>query len=177
MLRKPVPIVFGLVLLTLIGSSISCVRKIKAPPLVEAPSIESPAIAQFLGSGFLLIDDVRDLPPPVLQSFTEPGGSRLIIANPGEDFEDTDFITDRNRPRMRLIFAGVSSDDKCFVHYVHGGRGTSFRLDLFRVSSNHMEPVWKGYCLGPAANLEELRSWLATGRCHAPGLPLADVLR
>jgi hypothetical protein len=172
--RKPALAAVGLVLLTLIGISIAYLRSAKAPPLGEAPSIEYPSekvsqstIRQFLSGRFSLIEDVRNLPPPVLRGFTEAGGSRLVIANPADDFESTDVIYDSSRPRKRLIFAGVS-DDRCFVHYEQGGIGHSYILHLFRVSSNSMRPVWKGYCPGRAANLEELRSWLAEARCLHP---------
>jgi hypothetical protein len=171
MRRKAALIAFGLVLLTLIGVSIVYLRSSKAGPLGEAPSIEYPSektsqatIGQFLAGPFSLIDDVRNLPPPVLRGFTEAGGSRLVIANPGEDFEATDFIYDSSRPRKRLIFAGVSGD-RCFVHYEQGGIAHSYVLRLFRVSSNSMKPVWLSFCPGRAANLEELRLWLADGRC------------
>jgi hypothetical protein len=174
MRRKAALIAFGLVLLTLIGVSIVYSRSSKAPPLGEAPSIEYPlekisqsTIGQFLAGPFSLIDDVRNLPPPIVRGFTETGGSRLVIANPGEDFEATDFIHDSSRPRKRLIFAGVSGG-RCFVYYEEGGLGHSYVLHLFRVSSNSMKPVWKSYCPGRAANLEELRSWLANGRCSQP---------
>ncbi len=174
MLRKSSLVAFVcLGLFAVVGGSIAYLRKSKSRPLGEAPSIEYPsekmaesATRQFLEGNFTLIKNVRDLPPPVVRGFTEAGGSRLVIANPGEDFQATDVIYDSTQPRKRLIFAGVSGE-KCFVYYEQGGIGLSDTLHLFHVNSNSMKPVWKGHCPGRAANLEQLRSWLEDGRCAA----------
>jgi hypothetical protein len=60
----------------------------------------------FLAGDFTNVHDMRQLPGPVLQAYTERGGSRLVMANPGERFEATDVIRDSSLPRKRLIFAG-----------------------------------------------------------------------
>jgi hypothetical protein len=161
-------------LFAVVSGSIAYLRKSKSLPLGEAPSIEYPsekiaesARQQFLEGSFTLIHNVRNLPPPVLRGFTEAGGSRLVIANPGEDFQSTDVIYDSSQPRKRLIFAGVSGE-KCFVYYEQGGIAHSYILHLFHFNSNSMKPVWKGYCPGGATNLEQLRSSLESGRCSQP---------
>ena len=64
-------------------------RKSGLPSLGQAPSIEFPStgVAQaeeFLDGNFSVITDGRNLPNPVLAAFTERGGSRLVIANPGK---------------------------------------------------------------------------------------------
>jgi len=144
----------------------------KGKSLGEGPRIEYPSVEmsqsvreQFLRGDFSLIKDVRALPAPVLQAFTEQGGSLLTMANPGKDFQATDFILDNSLPSKRLIFAGVSGD-KCFVHYEQGGRGHSYVLALFNVpSKDDMRPVWRGNCRARAATLEELRAWFVKGSC------------
>jgi hypothetical protein len=156
------------------GIAVAYLQKGKSPVLGEGPRIEipsgemsQPAREQFLQGDFSLIKDVRALPAPVLQAFTEPGkgGSRLTMANPGKDFQATDFVLDNTLPSKRLIFAGVSGD-KCFVHYEQGGRGHSYVLALFNVpSKDDMRPVWRGYCRARAASLEELRGWFVKGSC------------
>src|SRR5260370_3153799 len=106
------------------------------------------------------------IPRPVLRVFTEVGGSRPVMANPGKRFEATDFIVDSSIPRKRLIFAGVSGD-RCFVHYEQGGIAHSYLLALFTVTSPAtMKPIWRGYC-GHAAHIRDLRSELAAG-CSQP---------
>jgi len=138
-------------------------------PLVEFPSAEISPLARqrFLDGDFKTIKDVKALPRPVLQAFTEQGGSRLLMANPGKNFLAADVIYDSSLPRKRLIFAGVL-DDRCFVHYEQGGRGHIYILVFFRVTSkDSMEPLWRGFC-GPAANIQDLRSQVLKGQCSEP---------
>jgi hypothetical protein len=138
------------------------------PPRVEFPSdgISQPEREHFLDADFTVITKVKALPGPVLQLFTEKGGSRLLMANPGDKFEATDVISDSSVPRMRLILAGVLGE-KCFVHYEQGGRGHSYVLALFDVtSSSTVKPLWRGYCSGPASDVPKLRAQLVSGGCR-----------
>lgn len=142
-------------------------------PLGDAPRIEFPAAAisqmekrEFLDGDFTIVTDVKALPHSVVVGFTEQGGPRLLMANPGETFEASDVIRDSGVPRERLIFAGVFYA-KCFVHYEQGGRGHSYIIAFFSViTANRMRPVWRGYCVRPAPNINELRSQIASGSCR-----------
>src|SRR5437660_5371856 len=120
------------VLITVVGIEIIRYRKGNAAPLGESRPIQyasggvlQSARQQFLDGEFTIVKDMRSLPLPVLEVFTEQGGSRLVIANPGENFEATDLIRDSNVPRRRLVFAGLLND-RCFIHYERGGRGHSY---------------------------------------------------
>jgi hypothetical protein len=137
---------------------------------------------EFLQGSFSFIKDMQDLPPSVVGAFTEQGGSRLVMADPGKDSRATDVIYDSSLPSKRLIFAGVSGD-KCFVHYEQGGIGLSYVLALFKVTSkDHIKPIWRGYGGRRATNLEDLRSLLAGGNCSggehsAPSLAAKAEIR
>lgn len=134
---------------------------------IEYPSQELPRATreQFLEGDFSLMLKVQSLPGPVLRAFTEKGGSRLLMVDPGKKFEATDAITDAALPSERLIFAGVSGD-RCFVHYEQGGLGHLYVLALFNVTSTDtIKPVWRGYCRAGATNLAQLRAWLVSGDC------------
>lgn len=141
-------------------------------PLIEFPSVSiSPVeVHQFLEGDFRVIKDMKALPEPVVKVFTETGGTRLTIANPGKKFNATDVILDQSLPRKRLLFAGVSGE-KCFMLYEQGGIGHFYVLALFRISSpSVMQPIWRGYC-GPAANISELRSNVSNSKCSDPVPP------
>jgi hypothetical protein len=143
-------------------------RPLGKPPRVEFPpnGISQPEREHFLDADFSVITEVRALPNPVLQLFTEKGGTRLVMANPGDKYEATDVISDSSVPRMRLVFGGVSGE-KCFVHYEQGGRGHFYVLALFNVtSSGSVKPLWRGYCGGPASNTRKLQSQLVSGDCR-----------
>jgi hypothetical protein len=122
---------------------------------------------QFLAGDFRIVRDMKALPEPVVEAFTETGGSRLTIANPGERFEATDVIWDESVPRRRLLFAGISGS-KSFVLYERGGIGLSHILALFQLDAASTTPVmWRTYCV-PAASLEELRAHISQGKCSYP---------
>jgi len=141
--------------------------------LGEAPRIEFPPAGisqvekqQFLDGDFTIVRDVKALPLPVVNVFTEQGGSRLLMADPGKRFEVGDLIVDSSVPRKRLIFAGVVND-RCFVHYEQGGRGLSYVITFFSVgATDDIKPVWRGYCKSPATNISDLRSHIVSGICR-----------
>jgi len=142
-------------------------------PLGGDPEIHLPGVGfseaagrQFLDSDFKIVTDVRALPGPVLQTFTEQGGSRLLIANPGEEFEATDAISDPSLPRKQLVYAGIAGD-RCFVYYMQGGIALGHVIDFFGMTSTKgMRPQWKRYCHVPAANIQDLPRCISTMRLH-----------
>jgi hypothetical protein len=170
--RKRLIVAACIVAVLLLGVGVSYLWTGNSQPLGESDPVTFPAIAasgpeiqHFLDGDFGLITKVESLPRPVLQTFTERDGSRRLMANPGKRFEAGDVILDASVPRKRLIFAGVSSTE-CFVHYEQGGRGHSFLLAFFRLTPNgKIQPVWRSYCDGPAANLQELRSKVLDSSC------------
>jgi hypothetical protein len=139
------------------------------PPPIDFSSISAAETQRFLEGDFEVIRRVEDLPQPVLIAFTEQGGSRLLIANPGTNFQATDVVVNASVPSKRLIFAGVS-DNKCFVHYEQGGIARSYVLAFFTLTSaDKMKAVWQGYCGGAAADIQDLRSKFTNGVCsHSP---------
>jgi hypothetical protein len=161
---KSVFVKFVIVVLALAAGIVLALSKRDQRPLGEAPTLSYPspemtqlARQQFFDGNFTIIRDVRLLPRPVLEKFTEQNGSRPVIANPGKGFIVGDVIYDSGLPRERLIFAGVSGE-KCFVHYEKGGRGHSYLLVLFDLTPTDVKPLWRGYCSGPAANIGNLRT-------------------
>jgi len=140
--------------------------------LGEGPRLESPPAGisqaekdQFLDGDFTIVRDVNALPSPVVKAFTEEGGSRLLMANPGKTFEATDAIRDSSVPRKRLIFAGVLNT-KCFVLYEQGGIGLSYIIAFFNVATDRVKPIWRGYCADQPANISDLRSQIVSGNCR-----------
>lgn len=105
------------------------------PRLVKhIDSMSQSSMQQFLDGDFRIVKDMKALPEPVVMAFTEKGGSRLTIANPGERFEATDVIWDMSIPRSRLLFSGISRD-KSLVLYERGGIGLVHILALFQLAA------------------------------------------
>jgi hypothetical protein len=176
MTRKRIAVIASISVVLLAVAGIEIIRSAKgytaplgqARPIRFRPDGFAPAAREeFLNRDFTIVKDVRVLPVPVREALSEQGGSRFVMANPDEKFESSDFIVDSSLPRRRLIFAGVSSD-RCFIHYERGGRGRSYLIAFFKVTSaKSMEPLWSGYCDGPSPSFQDLRSKLATGKCLA----------
>ncbi len=123
-------------------------------------------LKEFLSGNFVLVERMRSLLWPVRLAFTEIGGRRLTMANPGELFEATDVFLLPGMPQRRLIFAGVSGD-KCFVHFEAGGVGHWYGLALFKiVPSDQLEPFWQGSC-GKAKGMRDLRDQIEHGDCQS----------
>jgi hypothetical protein len=161
--------ILGLLIAVIVGTYVSIPHGKRLNEIeINFPSqhLSSVDLQGFLAGNFTIVRNVRQLPDPVLQAYTERGGSRLVMANPGKRFEATDYISDSSVPRKRLIFAAFTQD-KCIVSYEQGGYALTFNIALFRLSSAHAEPVWKGFC--SATDLENLRSEVAKGRCKTDG--------
>jgi len=89
--------------------------------------------------------DVRattNLPPAVVALCADDSGR---LAEPGQKWEATDFITDASLPRKRLIWA--ATDGKHYVvHYERGGRGHSFHVlvTVFKNGDTKPRDIWRG---------------------------------
>jgi hypothetical protein len=112
--RKSVRAIALMCVILFVAVRVGVMRYLKdaSRPLGEGRRIESSSVGvsqstwlEFLNRDFNIVTDVSALPGPVLQKYTEPGGSRLLMANPGQKFEATDLIQDASMPRERLIFA------------------------------------------------------------------------
>lgn len=133
-----------------------------APIKFVAPNMSSRERESFLAADYEILQTVSDLPAGIRSLYTVKGGTHIAMANPGERFEATDYITDPTLPRRRLIFAGVSQD-RAFVHYEEGGIAHSYVIELFRLEPSQTAiGVWRGYC-GPAKGLADLRQLISAG--------------
>ena len=137
------------------------------PPLTFIrPRASTKELIGFLASDFVVLRRMRSLPLPVQGAFTETGGRRFTMTNPGDNFEATDNMILPGLPRKRLIFAGVYGD-KCFVHFEAGGIVHSYEVALLKLlPSDRMEAGWHGYC-GPAKDLPDLRNQIESGDCQS----------
>jgi hypothetical protein len=144
-------------------------QPLREGPLISYPIAEfsSAARQSFLTGNFKVIKHVKELPEPVQRVFTEDGGSRSLMADPGKEFLAGDVIYDASVPRKRLILAGTL-DDKCFVNYEQGGYAHTYIVVFFRIASKGIiQPLWRGYC-GPALSIEDLRSQVFKDECAHP---------
>src|SRR5215469_1668486 len=125
-----------------------------APIKLATPEMSSAERREFLSADYRIVRNVSDLPAGIRKLYSPKTGSHVVIADPGDYFNEGDIIVG-DLPTRRLIFAGVTPD-RAFIHYEKGGIfGPSSFVVLFRLESPDIAvPLWRG-CSGRAKNLEE----------------------
>jgi hypothetical protein len=92
-------------------------------------------------SRFHEVHSTKDLPPAVVALSADDKGK---IADPGENWNATDAVTDTSLPWKRLIWAAVGGD-YYVIHYERGGIDHSFHIVVAKLSKNDAKPkvVWQ----------------------------------
>jgi hypothetical protein len=103
---------------------------------------------------FREIHAATNLPPAVFALCADSGGR---LAEPGQKWEVTDFITDDKLPRKRLVWA-VTDGDYYVVHYERGGYAHSFHVLVAKLKAGESKPsfVWRG----AGGQLKDFRAFL-----------------
>ena len=114
---------------------------------------------------FTVMASTEAMPANVKQAFAEiTGEPSFALANPGQKYQVTDFISDPRLPDRRLLFAGVKGDE-WFIHYERGGRGHSYSVIVFKVTTPYrLQFLWGGAGANGAKHIDELRKMIAAGR-------------
>jgi hypothetical protein len=111
-------------------------------------------------SRFHELHSTSDLPPAILALCDGGGDGKL--AEPGQNWNATDAITDPTLPGKRLIWAAVGGE-YYIVHYERGGVAHTYHIVAAKLSKDDAKPklVWRAVG-GPfknyAAFLDALRS-------------------
>src|SRR4029453_19033085 len=91
-------------------------------------------------SRFHEVHSTRDLPPAIVALCADDKGK---IADPGQNWNVTDAVTDATLPWKRLIWAAVGGD-YYVVHYERGGIDHSFQILVAKLAKNDAKPkvIW-----------------------------------
>jgi hypothetical protein len=91
-------------------------------------------------SRFHEVHSTKDLPPAVVAFCADDKGR---LADPGQNWNATDAITDTTLPWKRLIWAAVGGD-YYVVHYERGGIDHSFHVLVAKLTKNDAKPkiIW-----------------------------------
>jgi len=109
-------------------------------------------------SRFHEVHSTNDLPPTVIALCAEDGR----LAEPGQNWNASDVVTDPNLPGKRLIWAAAGGE-YYVVHYERGGIAHTFHILVAKLTKNDTKPnaVWRAVG-GPlkdyAAFVDALRS-------------------
>ena len=120
-------------------------------------------------SQFREVHSTKDLPPAVVALCADDKGK---IADPGQNWNVTDAVTDPSLPWKRLIWAAVGSD-YYVVHYERGGIDHSFHILVAKLAKNDAKPNVVWHAVGKqlkdyAAFTDALRSGKLDDRVNYP---------
>ena len=120
-------------------------------------------------SRFQEVHSTKNLPPAVVAVCVDDKGQ---LAEPGQNWNATDAITDPTLPSKRLIWAAAGSD-YYVVHYERGGIDHSFHILVAKLPKNDSKPtvIWRavGHQLKDyAAFLDALRNGKLDDRLNYP---------
>jgi hypothetical protein len=93
-------------------------------------------------SRFHEVHSTKDLPPAVVALCADDKGR---LADPGQNWNATDAVTDTSLPWKRLIWAAVGGD-YYVVHYERGGIDHSFHVLVAKLATSDAKPkvIWSG---------------------------------
>ncbi len=120
-------------------------------------------------SRFHEVHSTKDLPPAIVALCVDDKGK---LAEPGQNWNATDAITDPTLPWKRLIWAAVGSE-YYVVHYERGGIDHSFHILVAKLTKNDAKPTMVWHAVGHqfkdyAAFLDALRTGKLDDRLDYP---------
>jgi len=138
--------------------------------LADASKLSSEDRKALLDSSrFHEVHSTKDLPPVVVALCADDSGK---LAEPGQNWNATDVVTDPTLPWKRLIWATIGGD-YYVVHYERGGIGHSFHILVATVAKGdaRAKVVWRavGHQLKDyTAFLDALRTGKLDDRANYP---------
>jgi hypothetical protein len=117
---------------------------------------------------FQIVTSIRGLPLGVRDELqTLFGSPTLDIAEPGAEFQATDFILNPKRPTRRLVAAGCSIDH-CLVYYERGGAERASLAALFHWTPEATRFEWGGKAPAGLKTLDHVRAAVLSGAIKGP---------
>lgn len=120
-------------------------------------------------SQFREVHSTKDLPSAIVALCGDDKGK---IADPGQNWNATDAITDPSLPWKRLIWAAVGGD-YYVIHYERGGIDHSFHILVAKLTKNGAKPTEVWHAVGKqlkdyATFTDALRSGKLDDRVNYP---------
>ena len=117
---------------------------------------------------FQVVASVRGLPLGVRDALQTLFGSKTLdIAEPGEEFQVTDVISNPELPFRRLVAAGCSLDH-CLVYYERGGIAHTWQVALFHWTPAATRFEGGGTAPGGLKTIDEVLNALLSGAIKGP---------
>jgi len=132
-------------------------------------TLSAPLRAHLDAERFGIVTSVTGLPLGVrdeLRTLFRTG--TLDIAEPGAEFQATDFIVTPNLPNRRLVAAGCANDHHCLVYYERGGFAHTWQVMLFQWTPEATRFEWGASAPGGLATIEDVRKAILSGAMRGP---------
>ena len=118
---------------------------------------------------FAIITSIRGLPLGVRDQLQTMFGSRdLDIAEPKDEFQVTDVISNPRLPIRRLVAAGCSNDFHCLVYYERGGIAHTWHVALFHWTPAATRFEWGGNAPGGLKTIDDVKKAVLSGAIQSP---------
>ena len=113
--------------------------------------------------GFTQVNRVESIPKDVLRTVAEASHDpKFRLADPGQDWQETDVVVFPSLPGRRLRFA-ASSSQYWLLHYELGGIGHSYHLLLAQVQPGASRLVWRAVVSKAIPSKQDIPRALASG--------------
>ena len=96
------------------------------------------AVHGFLQDEYVVYTTVDSIPKPIIDTFSSYPDVGIPMADPGEDYNETDVEDKPGLPFSRLIFAG-HSDQNWFVFSEEGGIARHNKLVLYKYTNGQVK--------------------------------------
>lgn len=152
-------------------------RHPKAPP---QPTISSGQALtpedrdHLLNDTYTIAKTVREIPQPVQDVLLKPSASPLDrrldgMADPGQEWQESDVLGSKPLPIRRLILAATSAGYS-LIYDEHGGIAYHQLLTLYRMTGGSAKIVWSGGLDNSPAllNFDQIRAAFRDWKHHPP---------
>jgi hypothetical protein len=157
-----------LALLALLAAPGSHAQGSKPPGAAPGP-LSGALRSHVQGERFAIVTSIRGLPLGVRDALQELfGASSLDIAEPGDEFQESDDAVRPNAPSRRLVAAGCSADHHCLVYYERGGSTHTWQVVLHHWTPADTRFEWGGSAPGGLRTIDEVRNAVLAGTVKAP---------
>jgi len=143
-----------------------------AAVLTVAPSLETHAEVTHLSESdrsvlehpdaFTQVNRVGGIPKSVIRAIADASHDpEFRLADPGQEWQETDVIVEPRLSRRRLVFA-ASTPEYWLIHYELGGYSHSYHLVLVEGNPGSEKVVWRATMFEMVASMREIPSLLAS---------------
>jgi hypothetical protein len=121
------------------------------------------------GERFSIVTSIRGLPLGVRDALQELfGAPTLDIAEPGDEFQESDDAVRPNAPSRRLVAAGCSADHHCLVYYERGGSAHTWLVVLYHWTPADTRFEWGGNAPAGLRTIDQVRNAVLAGTARGP---------